>query len=160
MQAVSRFVGFNIILLTLLWGAMSGGTVEYFIDMGSLIFVMGVVMGGLWMTFGPVAVATAVCHAVTGRQVTDSASLSRHLRLFDRAARLAWGGGLVGCFISLIIMVQNMDDPSKLGPGAGICLLPVLYGICLAEFVFKAMAVVLVDRSDTTDMPRTPVAQS
>ncbi|WP_026671646.1 flagellar motor protein MotP [Alkalihalobacterium bogoriense] len=58
----------------------------------------------------------------------------------------AWG--MIGTLIGLVIMLQNLNDPSTLGPSMAIALLTTLYGTVLANLVFLPMAAKLENKTD------------
>ena len=41
--------------------------------------------------------------------------------------------GMIGTLIGLVIMLKNMDDPTKIGPGMAIALLTTMYGAIVAN---------------------------
>ncbi len=43
--------------------------------------------------------------------------------------------GMIGTLVGLVIMLQNMDDPTKIGPGMAVAILTTLYGAILANMV-------------------------
>ena len=49
---------------------------------------------------------------------------------------------MIGTLVGLVIMLQNMGDPSKLGPGMAVALITTFYGALLAN----AFALPLADR--------------
>ena len=68
---------------------------------------------------------------------------SRHAdgkALFDTIGRFAPAFGMIGTLIGLVIMLQNMDDPSLIGPAMAIALLTTMYGAVLANLVALPMA--------------------
>ncbi len=60
--------------------------------------------------------------------------------LFDNIGRFAPAFGMVGTLVGLVIMLQNMDDPSAIGPGMAIALLTTLYGALLANLIALPLA--------------------
>ncbi|MDH5541874.1 MAG: MotA/TolQ/ExbB proton channel family protein [Nitrospinota bacterium] len=48
--------------------------------------------------------------------------------------------GMIGTLIGLVLMLQQMDDPSKIGPSMSIALITTFYGAVLANLVFIPMA--------------------
>ncbi|MHC4218524.1 MAG: motility protein A, partial [Planctomycetota bacterium] len=54
-----------------------------------------------------------------------------------------------------VAMLQNMDDPSKIGAGMAAALLTTLYGALLANVVFMPMADKLGRRSNEEALART-----
>jgi len=79
----------------------------------------------------------------------DSIS-DRHSRgkgIFDTMGKYAPAFGMIGTLIGLVIMLQNMDDPSKIGPGMAVALLTTLYGALVANLVCLPLADKLARRS-------------
>jgi chemotaxis protein MotA len=48
--------------------------------------------------------------------------------------------GMIGTLIGLIVMLNNMNDPSQIGPGMAIAIITTLYGALLCNLVFKPVA--------------------
>lgn len=55
--------------------------------------------------------------------------------LLDTLGKYAPAFGMIGTLVGLVIMLQAMDDPSKIGPGMAIALLTTLYGSMIANLV-------------------------
>lgn len=60
--------------------------------------------------------------------------------VLDQMGRFAPAFGMIGTLIGLIIMLGNMDDPSKIGPGMAVALITTLYGAVSANLVFLPCA--------------------
>jgi chemotaxis protein MotA len=56
--------------------------------------------------------------------------------------------GMVGTLVGLVIMLDNMSDPSALGPALAIALITTLYGILLARWVFLPTASKVLQREE------------
>ncbi|XPV75864.1 MAG: motility protein A [Desulfovibrio sp.] len=56
--------------------------------------------------------------------------------------------GMIGTLIGLVQMLQNLDDPSSIGPAMAVALLTTFYGSVLANVIFLPMATKLVERSN------------
>jgi chemotaxis protein MotA len=41
--------------------------------------------------------------------------------------------GMIGTLMGLIFMLQNMDDPSAIGPGMAVALITTMYGAIIAN---------------------------
>lgn len=68
---------------------------------------------------------------------------SRHAEgkaLFDNVGRFAPAFGMIGTLIGLVIMLKDMDDPSKIGPAMAVALLTTMYGAILANLIALPMA--------------------
>jgi chemotaxis protein MotA len=67
---------------------------------------------------------------------------------FDTAAAKVFEGmgiyaptlGIIGAVMGLMAVMQNLSDPSKLGPGIAAAFIATLYGIGLANLFFLPMA--------------------
>jgi chemotaxis protein MotA len=62
------------------------------------------------------------------------------IRFFEQMAKYAPGFGLIGTLIGLIVMLAQLDDPSKLGPSMSVALVTTFYGVLLANLVFLPLA--------------------
>ena len=62
--------------------------------------------------------------------------------LLDAIGKYGPAFGMIGTLVGLVIMLQNMGDPSKLGPGMAVALITTFYGALLAN----AFALPLADR--------------
>lgn len=60
--------------------------------------------------------------------------------LFESFGKYAPAFGMVGTLVGLVIMLQNMNDPSKIGPAMAVALLTTLYGAVLANLVALPLA--------------------
>ena len=67
--------------------------------------------------------------------------------LFDNIGRFAPAFGMIGTLIGLVIMLQNMNDPSAIGPAMAVALLTTMYGALLANLIALPMAEKLSLRS-------------
>ena len=71
------------------------------------------------------------------------ALIDRHLQgkaILDAIARFAPAFGMIGTLMGLIFMLQNMDDPSAIGPGMAVALITTMYGAILANVVISPMS--------------------
>ncbi|MBZ0271253.1 MotA/TolQ/ExbB proton channel family protein [bacterium] len=74
----------------------------------------------------------------------------RHKKGADMLAALgtvAPAMGLIGTLIGLVLMLQNMSDPSSIGPAMAVALLTTFYGAILANVLFNPLAGKLRTRS-------------
>jgi len=56
--------------------------------------------------------------------------------------------GMIGTIIGLIQMLQNMNDPSSIGPAMAVALVTTFYGALLANVVFLPLVTKLQQRSN------------
>lgn len=62
----------------------------------------------------------------------------------------AWG--MIGTLIGLINMLQNMSDPSSVGPNMSVALITTLYGSMLANWIATPVATKLKSNNDSESM--------
>lgn len=67
--------------------------------------------------------------------------------ILDTGGKYAPAFGMIGTVMGLIIMLGNMDDPAKLGPGMAVALITTFYGSIFANLVFLPLADKLALRS-------------
>jgi chemotaxis protein MotA len=61
-------------------------------------------------------------------------------KILDQMGRFAPAFGMIGTLLGLIIMLGNLDEPDKLGPGMAVALITTLYGAVIANVVFLPCA--------------------
>lgn len=67
--------------------------------------------------------------------------------IFTTLAAFAPALGLIGTLIGLVQMLQNMDDPSSIGPSMAVALLTTFYGAIIANLICNPVAGKLKIRS-------------
>ena len=72
---------------------------------------------------------------------------SDHQNFWSTVASLGPAWGMIGTLIGLITMLDNLDDPSTLGPSMSVALVTTLYGSVLANFIADPIAAKLKSRS-------------
>ncbi len=74
----------------------------------------------------------------------------RHQRgqnVFKGLGSAAPAFGMVGTLVGLVQMLQNLSDPSSIGPSMAVALLTTFYGAVMANLIFLPMARKLEERS-------------
>ena len=69
-------------------------------------------------------------------------------QMFEQLGAYSPAFGMIGTLIGLIMMLQQLDDPSSLGGGMAVALITTLYGVVLANLVFLPIAGKLKIKSD------------
>lgn len=75
----------------------------------------------------------------------------RHLKgriILEKAGEYAPAWGMIGTLIGLVLMLNNLTDPTTLGPNMAVALLTTFYGSVLANLVFIPMAGKLEIKTD------------
>jgi chemotaxis protein MotA len=76
--------------------------------------------------------------------------VERHAKgkaLFDNIGKYAPAFGMIGTLIGLVIMLQNMEDASALGPAMAVALITTFYGALIANLFAMPIADKLGARS-------------
>ncbi len=96
--------------------------------------------------------------------LSDSASpnLQKDLSVIATVRKTTYGSGIAGTLIGLIQMLQNLDDPSRIGPAMAVAILTAFYSVLLVEFLIDPMANRILSRAAVNDVNQTtlPPAQS
>jgi chemotaxis protein MotA len=61
-------------------------------------------------------------------------------RVFESAGGFAPTVGILGAVLGLIHVMENLSDPSKLGPGIAVAFVATVYGVGSANLLFLPMA--------------------
>jgi len=61
-------------------------------------------------------------------------------KILDNMGKYAPAFGMIGTLMGLIFMLQNMDDPSAIGPGMAVALITTMYGAIIANVVTGPIA--------------------
>jgi chemotaxis protein MotA len=85
---------------------------------------------------------------MTGELESIAARHETGKALFENLGKYAPAFGMIGTLIGLVVMLQNMADPSSIGPAMAVALLTTLYGSLLANLVALPLADKLGVRSE------------
>ena len=67
--------------------------------------------------------------------------------------------GMVGTLIGLVQMLQNLNDPSKIGPAMAVALLTTFYGAVIANVICLPIAGKLRNRSESEILVKTLIIE-
>lgn len=115
MRSIFGIVGFLGIVLT---GALYGSPLWIFFDTPSIIFVLG----------------TMVTLSVSKYSFKELSTFSDEVVMSLINFSLIGGG--VGFFVGLVQMLQNMSDPSLIGPAMAVAILTVLYSLIISACLY------------------------
>ena len=134
-----RIIG---LIITFVLIVVAMGDVSAFIDVPSLLIVVGGTLGML--IFGrsgiPNMISAAFSGDATNEELTAAAKGWRMARSYTLVS------GVIGTFIGGVIMLKNMDDPAALGPGTALAILTILYSLLLSYGVYLPLQSRLEDR--------------
>lgn len=134
--------------------ADSGGSAVAFVDLPSMLLVLG---GGVAFSLAALGFRPLARACVHAAQAIDGpggaavrgdrgvASLSQTVVLPADARQSAaalqtvrgafWGSGVAGVLIGQVQMMQSLEDPSAIGPAVAVSVLSLLYAAFLAELI-------------------------
>ncbi len=75
----------------------------------------------------------------------------------DALGKYAPALGMIGTLVGLVLMLQNMDDPSQIGAGMAVALLTTMYGAVIANAFAQPLADRLVRRNAEEIMYKTVI---
>ena len=122
--------GLILVLVLLAWGT-GAQNLKYLWDTPSVIMV-GVTTLGLVLFAGgriPVMFKAVFARSASPEELRAGIEGWKKARIYSLAAAIF--GGLIG----LIIMLNNLNDPSQLGPGMAVALISFVYAM-MVGFVF------------------------
>lgn len=118
---------------------MLGAPLIIFFDPTSVVIWYGIVVGGIFWSHS-MEDLTSASATFWGSEPLDETRALQDRATFLRLAELSTAVGWVGTLIGLIQMLQNMSDPSAIGPAMAVALLTMFYGVIGAELLFRPAA--------------------
>ena len=117
-----KIISLLIIVFAIVAAIFVGGDIRAFIDIPSLLVVIG-----------PVIASISAKHGLEGFKelFREGENQSKILHTMGVTAILA---GAIGTMIGLVIILGNLSDKSALGPALAISLLTLLYGLLIFLF--------------------------
>lgn len=79
---------------------------------------------------------------------TESERTSRAVQVFQTMGGYAPAMGLIGTLVGLIQMLNNLKDPTTVGPAMSLALIATLYGAISANLIFLPLAGKIRARQD------------
>ena len=73
--------------------------------------------------------------------------------VLEFAGMIAPAMGMIGTLIGLVQMLQNLDDPSSIGPAMAVAMLTTLYGALIANLI----CIPLADKLKTVPRSKQPI---
>jgi flagellar motor component MotA len=113
----------------LLGNYLEGGHLTAFVHPFTALMVAGPTLAAPLVVAGPLGVGRAVRTLLAGRPGDDLPAASA---VFLAGAHGAGASGVLGLVLGLIQVMNNLDDPSALGPGIAVALVAPVYGVALA----------------------------
>lgn len=153
-------IGAAVLTVAAVLGGMAAGTtIGVFVDLPSIITVLG---GGWLAWLAMVGKDRRVLRQVLRGEATGTHELARAEEVALARRRATWGMGLLQTMVIVTEMFSALDDPTVWGPRLAVLFLPV-FTAALADLLLASPAISRVRQLRlTTDLPapqRTPTAQ-
>jgi flagellar motor component MotA len=103
-----------------------------FMDGRSLVMVWGFMVFWSLANHSPAHIREAIA-AGLGEQPLRKGEALTHAAVLSTMRISVIGAGIIGMLIGLVKMLQNLEDPTKIGPALAVALLTPLYGVLTAE---------------------------
>ena len=128
-------------------------------------------VAGAEMTIDDDFLARSVQMAIDGQEPNTLGSMlnteidyirQRHLKvanIFISIGTYAPAMGMVGTLIGLVQMLQNLNDPSRIGPAMAVALLTTFYGAVIANVICLPIAGKLKNRSESEILVKTLIIE-
>lgn len=83
-------------------------------------------------------------HAIREAMETELGYLEEHGKMSSKVFKAAGGYsptiGILGAVLGLIHVMENLNDPSKLGAGIAVAFVATIYGVGIANLIFLPLA--------------------
>lgn len=122
-----------------------------FIDVPSFVLIVGVVIGGLWITYRPGQMCRAIAIGALRSPPRDLDEVAQSQGVLRRGRHLCWATGVLGTLIGVIQMLADTSNWAAIGAGLAVALLTTLYGALVGELVFASMLQTVQQRRDQID---------
>jgi len=138
-------IGFICALGVMVMGILLGSPLIIFLDPTAILIGPVATLMLLIATFGFGTVQSAFGAGFRGLFFSgDQAQHPERVRTVKMVARSGVNystlTGFIGGLIGLVQMLQNMEDPSAIGPAMAVCLLSAFYAVAMVMFVYYPMA--------------------
>ena len=153
---IATIVGFlsAFVLVLLAMGATGDPTV--FINMPSMLFVVGGTVALTLFSFPLQNVISSFRYfgytVIPPKPGADQSKVIGELEIgivmFTKLKSYAQTTGWVGFLIGLVLIFGSIDDPALIGPSGAIALLTALYGTIIAYFICMPVSTKLQCRHD------------
>lgn len=120
-MTAKKIIALVLIVIFIALGISSSGSLALFIDIGSMLIVLGITLGMALIAL---------------RFSEIFASLFGSTHYLNRTTVFFLGNtfflaGAIGTLIGVVLMLAHLDDPAALGPGLAVALLTLIYGFTL-----------------------------
>lgn len=139
--AVSGLIGLGMMGFTVLGCIVLGSPVGIFINIPSIAIALGIPLALGLAAYGRRAMARAFGSVLALLWNPDPDHMGSDTPVVLRGlVSYTYAASAIGTFLGLIQVVSFLSDPSVVGPALAVMLLVPLYGVLLAEGVYRPAA--------------------
>ena len=113
----------------------------YFIDVSSLVMVVVPAVSFAVASASFRELRTALKSAFVRKIPSDPADVRRSAAVLFVLGNISAFMGVLGFLVGVVLLLQNLSDPSQIGPALAIALIPLVYGT-----IIKLLCGVVGDR--------------
>ena len=121
------------------WLKRVGGALFAWFNLPGFLLLGAFLIGGTLLSSPLPNLGRALVVAVQNNRL-DAKLASESSAVFKQLASLTMGAGLIGFLCALIPMIQNLSDPSLIGPLTSYSLFPIFYSALLGGLFFHSIA--------------------
>jgi len=155
MKVLFAILGASLLLAAMLLG----GSLMAFINLPSILMVVGGLVCFSLAHHDAGSIKDAIAHALGDEPISNH---QKDISVLATLRKTTYGSGVAGTLIGMIQMLQNLDDPSAIGPAMAVAMLTVLYSVLIVEFLIDPLTNRILSRAhiDGQSKPIAPPAQS
>lgn len=132
-----KIIGLLILFLTLVFTfAFLGGNITQLIQVIPMSFIILSIAGALCISFPINIIFNAFFTAIFKPEIIDKERIKIYVKVLTFAGKCAIGFGITSMLLSLVLVFQNISDPSKIGSGLSSAIMSPIYGFILAYALF------------------------
>lgn len=126
-----------IIFLTVAcFSSLGGLSLQCLVDPLSLLFIVGIVFGGVVFSFGPTTALRVFLPFGLDRIAQNAGKRDLYLQALRRSSQLSYAAAFLGFLVGAITILSNLSDPSHIGPGFAVALICPFYSVMLSVVLF------------------------
>ncbi|MCG8684282.1 MAG: hypothetical protein MI892_05370 [Desulfobacterales bacterium] len=144
-SSICKLAAMFIVPVITMGTILMGTPLSAFINIPSLLIVVGLLGGGILFSFGVIVPIKSIYCALWVNKPLNKTDLELSIQLFDYAASISIGAGIVGSMVAFIQIFMVSKNWQVLDTRTAIALLPIFYGCVLSYFVMKPLKYSLIN---------------
>jgi len=151
--SICRTIATGGIVFLVVFAISAGGNPLMFLNIPAMAFVFGICFflllgayGADFLKFIPASLISLVC--------SPSRPSRRYAEIAKFGSRYVIAGGVITSLLGVIAMMGNLSDPSHIGMGIAMSMLPPFYAILASEIFFAFVYQAFSDSKSDSDTPK------